>query len=122
MANLLRDTLHCLKENNKTYKDIQFVVCGDYVFTPEEAKPMLDFEFDTGYGCQEVEPDLMLVGRDFWLERGTYDGSEWWEFKQQPKPTFRKDYPFSTFRTHCPWDDPEEYEDYISRTEKEINV
>lgn len=27
---------------------------------------------------------LIVVGKDFWLERHEYDGSEWWEFKSIP--------------------------------------
>ena len=29
--------------------------------------------------------DLLIVGKDFWLERVEYDGSEWWEFKTMPR-------------------------------------
>ena len=31
---------------------------------------------------------LVVVGKDFWLERNNYDGSEWWEFKQVPVEPF----------------------------------
>lgn len=27
----------------------------------------------------------VVVGKDFWLERGEYDGSEWWSFKTTPQ-------------------------------------
>ena len=29
-------------------------------------------------------PFLKNLGRDFWLERHEYDGSEWWEYKSIP--------------------------------------
>ena len=25
-----------------------------------------------------------MRGSDWWLERGEYDGSEWWEFRREP--------------------------------------
>jgi hypothetical protein len=27
---------------------------------------------------------IIVVGKDWWLERHEYDGSEWWEFKTMP--------------------------------------
>ena len=44
-----------------------------------------DFEYDNGYGAAEIPMDLIVVGKDFWLERHDYDGSEWWEFKTMPE-------------------------------------
>jgi len=32
-----------------------------------------------------IRNDLYVVGEDWWLERGEYDGSEWWEFKRLPE-------------------------------------
>ena len=29
--------------------------------------------------------DLIVVGKDFWIERHEYDGSELWEFKRMPE-------------------------------------
>ena len=40
--------------------------------------------YNDGYGLEEINTKLILVGKDFWLERGTYDGSEWWEYKSMP--------------------------------------
>src|SRR5690606_32307847 len=41
-------------------------------------------DYDPGYGAPEVATDLMVVGDDWWLTRGEYDGSEWWEFNRLP--------------------------------------
>lgn len=38
-----------------------------------------------GYGAAHVPTDLAIVGKGWWLERGEYDGSEWWNFKETPK-------------------------------------
>lgn len=38
----------------------------------------IDFEYDNGYGCQELCGTVWL-NDNTWLERGEYDGSEWWD-------------------------------------------
>ncbi len=42
----------------------------------------LDFEYDDGYGGQELFGCVWF--NDSWLERGEYDGSEWWNDKKYP--------------------------------------
>jgi len=43
----------------------------------------LDFTYDSGYGEQELYGTVWLQDGT-WLERGEYDGSEWWEHKKLP--------------------------------------
>lgn len=43
----------------------------------------LDFEYDAGYGMQELYGTVWL--ENGWLERSEYDGSEWWAFKTRPE-------------------------------------
>jgi hypothetical protein len=43
----------------------------------------LDFEYDNGYGGQELYGTVWLVD-ETWLSRGEYDGSEWWEHNVLP--------------------------------------
>jgi hypothetical protein len=84
--NLLKETIEVLLEHGKTEKDVMW--CGSPEFgwfTWEDFKEIADVEYDNGYGSQKVATDLLIVGEDFWLERHEYDGSEWWEFKQQPQ-------------------------------------
>lgn len=38
----------------------------------------LDFEYDSGYGLQELYGIIWLEDGS-WFSRGEYDGSEWWE-------------------------------------------
>ena len=86
MANLLKETKEILERHSKTFDDILFV--GDKSdhskMTVKEFLEHANFEYDDGYGLEEINTDLILVGKDFWLERGTYDGSEWWEYKSMP--------------------------------------
>lgn len=43
----------------------------------------LDFNYDNGYGGQELFGTVWM-NDGTWLERGEYDGSEWWEHKICP--------------------------------------
>jgi hypothetical protein len=45
----------------------------------------LNFEYDDGYGGQELYGTIWLMEENTWYERGEYDGSEWWEYKECPK-------------------------------------
>jgi len=38
----------------------------------------LDFEYDSGYGCQELFGTIWMQDGT-WYSRGEYDGSEWWQ-------------------------------------------
>ena len=81
----------------KTEKDILFVEYKGY-FSFDKFKEIADFEYDDGYGGAEI-PDVRIVGSNWWLERGEYDGSEWWEFKTIPqKPNYENLNPSVNFR------------------------
>ena len=86
MANLLKETKEILERHGKTFDDILFV--GDKSdhskMTVKEFLEHANFEYDDGYGLEEINTELILVGKDFWLERHEYDGSEWWEYKSMP--------------------------------------
>ncbi len=43
----------------------------------------LDFEYDSGYGGQELY-GIVWLEDGTWLSRGEYDGSEWWEHNVLP--------------------------------------
>lgn len=99
MTNLLKETLEFMKANGKAPADVRWVgtLDPDYLQairpTPqpvpcgawEDFARFADFNYDAGYGGAEVNGALVIVGDDWWLERGEYDGSEWWEFKTIPK-------------------------------------
>lgn len=51
--------------------------------TLERVLPHLDFEYDSGYGGQELFGNIWYTDGT-WSERGEYDGSEWWEHKERP--------------------------------------
>jgi hypothetical protein len=43
----------------------------------------LDFEYDAGYGGQELFGTIWFTDGT-WSDRGEYDGSEWWEHMEMP--------------------------------------
>ncbi len=85
MESLLKETIKCLEDNGKTITDVVWVGTGDKWFSWGEFASIADFEYDSGYGGNEIKMNLVVVGKDFWLERHEYDGSEWWEFKTLPQ-------------------------------------
>lgn len=91
MSNLLEETLHILKYHDKTPTDVEWVgsAGGGYAMSWDEFAEIANFEYDSGYGGQEIAKDLVVVGSNWWLDRGEYDGSEWWNFNS--KPTKRRD-------------------------------
>lgn len=96
--NFLEETLQVLVNHDKAPTDVEW--CG---FNRPELSTV-DFEtelfgwctweefaafagcvkYDAGFGGAEIPLGLLVVGKDFWLERGEYDGGEWWEFKSLP--------------------------------------
>ncbi len=83
--NLLEETLEKLIDNNRSASDVEWCGCREFWFNwnhfVELAK---DLDYHDGFGGNEIAMDLLVVGKDFWLERHEYDGSEWWEFKSMP--------------------------------------
>ena len=54
----------------------------------------LDVEYDDGYGSQELFGTVWLKDGT-WMDRGEYDGSEWWNHQvcpDVPKELFKKGY------------------------------
>ena len=44
----------------------------------------LDVEYDDGYGTQELFGTIWLTDGT-WMDRGEYDGSEWWNLQEVPE-------------------------------------
>ncbi len=89
MANLLKETSEFLSERGKSADDVHWVQSRtsdgkEISFSWMQFVALANFDYDDGYGCTEVNQSLKVVGADWWLERGEYDGSEWWEFKTMP--------------------------------------
>ena len=93
MENLLKETKEILKGNNKKLSDVLWLGSDSFgYFTVEDFEEIANTEYDAGFGSPKVAEDLIIVGKDFWLERHEYDGSESWKYKSMPiKPSkYRK--------------------------------
>lgn len=80
MSNLLKETKEVLKERGKTLEDIEWIGSKDGYIALETFTKLADVQYDSGYGAAEVAQDLTIVGKDFYMTRGEYDGSEWWDY------------------------------------------
>lgn len=71
---------HIENRDVKYVKIIHSVTFGEEIIiegTLSEILPKLDFEYDAGFGRQEVF-GVIWYSDGTWSERQEYDGSEWW--------------------------------------------
>ena len=86
MRNLLTETLNVLKTKGKTTQDVKWVGSYDglYIIPWSAFESIANIGYDNSYGAPEIAVDLVIVGDNWWLTRGEYDGSEWWDFHTIP--------------------------------------
>lgn len=85
-TNLLVETIEALRKHGKTPEDVQWIGTPERCFNWMGFEMLAkDFKYDAGLGSAEVNSALLVVGEDWWLERGEYDGAEWWSFKCIPE-------------------------------------
>ena len=86
MRNLLDETLEVLSEHGLEPEDVEWVGAESFGhFSWDEfAAVAAHTYYDAGYGAAEVAVDLVVCGAGWWLSRGEYDGSEWWNLHTQP--------------------------------------
>ena len=83
--NLLSETIEILHEHGKTLGDVIWFGFWNEKFPLDKLTDILDVDYNNDYGCQYIHPCLLVCGKNWWLERGEYDGAEWWEYKEKPK-------------------------------------
>lgn len=96
MKNLLRETISELEDHGKTLDDVLWIgeeprisyynkeVIDGYTISKSQFLELANKNYNGGYGIQNVNEHLVVVGENFWLERHGYDGMDWWEYKRQP--------------------------------------
>ena len=85
MDNLLEETKEILEGCGKSPEDVLWCGSEEFgYFSWKDFEKFADTLYDSGYGGENVATDMLVVGKDFWLERREYDGSEWWQYKQTP--------------------------------------
>ena len=84
--------MNLLKETNKELKKAGFgldeviIQVNHRRISPARFRELAYKDYDSGYGIQLVIPTLLIILPDgTWLERGEYDGSEWWNHVVPPK-------------------------------------
>ena len=97
--NLLEETINIMNENGYSEADVSFCELSDKSwnrkdkkweysyqnFSFETFKKLADFEYNCDFGGENINLSLKIVFNDkSWLERGEYDGSEWWELRKCP--------------------------------------
>lgn len=90
MMNLLNETIQELKNHDKFPEDVRWIGSrdGEFAICWDDFINIANIKYDSGFGSQEIQSDLVVVGDDWWLERHEYDGSECWIFSSAP---IRKD-------------------------------
>jgi hypothetical protein len=81
--NLLKETLADIIHSGHEPKDIIFIGSQEsgHSCTWEEFQTLADFDYDAGYGSQNVATDLIVVFKDgSFMRRYEYGGSEEWDY------------------------------------------
>lgn len=88
MTNFLEETKESITQSGHRPEQITFIGSrdGEYGFTFwSDFEKLADFDYDSSYGGQHIASDLVVVFDDgSYLERGEYDGSEWWDYQKTP--------------------------------------
>lgn len=85
LRNLYDETVKELMQHKKEINEIDFISCGGVLIDKDTFFDCArEVWYDNGFGSQSINETLLIVGKDWWLERAEYDGSEWWEYKEKP--------------------------------------
>jgi len=83
--NLLKETIKILKDHGLSLHDVEWIGSKDVQISMNDFMKFANEEYSDGYGGVEIFDDLIVVGKSWWLERYSYDGAEWWEYKALAK-------------------------------------
>lgn len=91
MRNLYKELFGVLADHGKEVSDIVAVTIWDEKSRADVKVPIADFlklardiTYDAGYGGAEIDMSLTIIGEDWWLTRGEYDGAEWFDYHTYP--------------------------------------
>ena len=85
MINLKDETIDVLRKHGKSEKDVVWAGTDTQEIPLDTFWKYADKHYDNGYGGNEVNSRLLVVGNNWWLERHEYDGAGWWEYKRLPE-------------------------------------
>ena len=69
---------------------IRALPVGHLAAEREAVMRWIDFSYGSGFGCEWLLGTVWLSDGS-WLERASYDGSEWWRHHRCPEPPTRKE-------------------------------
>jgi hypothetical protein len=88
MTNFLKETTDLVIESGYSPStDIAWIGSADgtYAITWEQFRKLANFDYDSGYGAQEIPNDLVILMYDgSWFDRFEYDGAEGWVHQRTP--------------------------------------
>ncbi len=96
---LLESVIQCLSKKGKSLSDIEWVGCREFQIPYEEfERYAVQVSDNLDNVLQRIPLDIILVGKDFWIERQQYFEDlgicfldECWEYHQLPnKPSVQK--------------------------------
>lgn len=90
--NLYDETVHELDRIGLKRDDVEWVACPEFEVPLDEFWELAKLtEYNRSFGVEEVAVDVVVMTKSgTWLERRSYDGSEWWvamNAPQRPKTT-----------------------------------
>ena len=116
--NLYQQAIETLNENGKSAKDVEWVGSEEVYFTWKEFVKL-------GQDETHAVDDLVIVGKDFWLERKFSDLDEWWEFKKKPKKSHTRIKPIAIgwdVAEHIAGTDEDTYSMHVTKIIRRIEV
>lgn len=87
-VNFLVETLAILKKHKKTEKDIVWTGTKYEYISWNKFKKGANTKYCNDTNEYKIRPSLIIVGKDFWLERASEFNKEFWVYKEgifQPK-------------------------------------
>lgn len=81
VLNLLAETEKFLQENGKSWKDVEWIGNRNFRISIDNFKEVAD-HFYNNRGDASVAIDLLIVGRNWWLERDCNEISEGWSYRE----------------------------------------
>ena len=85
--NFLKGTIKMLKEHGKTSKDVRWIGSSEdhFYFTWKDFEKLADVEYDVDDIWQRVARDLIIVGKDWWIEQAANEIITHQKLKAPPK-------------------------------------
>lgn len=85
MENFKEETIIAITNSGHILDEVMFIGSADGKkrIKIDKFMEISDFDYDNGFGAQEIYKDLIIYFKDkSYIVRNEYDGSEWWEYNK----------------------------------------